>query len=131
MTKYQIITPTGVKVCVIEAVSKVTNDAGTYFFAHETSGYKYDNWIADIPEGWAAIPLEVMISEIEEDHKNEWRHAVHIKDKISMSFPTHHDYDQSQVKITYNAGKTWRTATLDEIHEYLPQYPTRFTANEH
>jgi len=63
MTLYQIISPNGVKVCVIEAVSKVTHDTGIYFYDQETAGFKIDGWIAEIPTGWAAIPLEVIVKD--------------------------------------------------------------------
>jgi hypothetical protein len=67
MTIYQIISPNGTKVCKIKAVSKVTLvDTGIYFYDKETIGFRVDDWIAEIPDGWVAIPVDI----IETDSEN-------------------------------------------------------------
>jgi hypothetical protein len=65
MVNYQIISPNGVKVCVIDAVSKVTTDTGIYFYDQEVIYFKIDGWIAEIPAGWVAIPKDIIVKEIE------------------------------------------------------------------
>jgi len=61
MTKFKIFAPSGIEVCTIEAVSKVTHGAGIYFYGKDCAGFKIDGWIAEIPGGWVAIPDEIIV----------------------------------------------------------------------
>ena len=63
MTKFQIFSPTGAKVCVIEAVSKVTNGDYIYFYDYVFDGFQNNQILADIPSSWAAIPISCIVTE--------------------------------------------------------------------
>jgi hypothetical protein len=81
MTKYQIISPNGVKVCIIEADMKMTNIGLSTNFYNIPKGEdvplldeirtwceakNYDMYldlVADIPVGWVAIPVDSIVTE--------------------------------------------------------------------
>lgn len=65
MTKFQIFSPTGAKVCVIKAVSKVTNGDYICFYDYVFDGFKNNKVLADIPSSWAAIPISCIVKEDE------------------------------------------------------------------
>jgi hypothetical protein len=68
VTKFQIFAPNGAKACVIEAAAKVHMPNNTICFFSEvkenyTSAKTWTSPIAEIPEGWAAIPVDVIVKE--------------------------------------------------------------------
>jgi hypothetical protein len=64
MTKFQIISPNGVKVCIIEAVSKVTIMDRMIVFYGDVDQYNHAEPIAEIPSDWVALPLEVIADDV-------------------------------------------------------------------
>jgi len=64
MTKFQIISPNGVKVCIIEAVSKVTIMDRMIVFYGDVDQYNHAEPIAEIPPNWVALPLEVIVDDV-------------------------------------------------------------------
>ena len=72
MTDFQIFSPNGTKVCIIKAEVKVTTPNNGTFFYNFIPDLKYNNFknfetpvdsCADIPPGWAAIPIEAIVKE--------------------------------------------------------------------
>jgi len=60
MTKFRIFAPSGIEVCTIDAVSKISATCGTLFYnyeAHIIGG----NPICELPEGWVAIPDDIIV----------------------------------------------------------------------
>jgi hypothetical protein len=60
MTKFRIFAPSGIEVCTIEAVSKVSTILATLFYDYETKRVG-ENPICELGEGWVSIPDEIIV----------------------------------------------------------------------
>jgi len=60
MTKFKIFAPSGIEVCTIEAVSKVSTVCATLFYDRETD-LEIQDTILELPEGWIAIPENIIV----------------------------------------------------------------------
>lgn len=60
MTKFRIFAASGIEVCTIEAVSKISATFGTLFYDYEAHIIG-DDPICELPEGWIAIPEDIIV----------------------------------------------------------------------
>ena len=70
MTKFKIFAPSGIEVCTIEAVSKLSTVHATLFYDYEAH-LVGDNPICELPNGWVAIPEDIVV-------KNENKKTVEV-----------------------------------------------------
>ena len=60
MSKFRIFAPSGIEVCTIEAVSKLSTVHATLFYDYEAHLIG-DNPICELPKGWIAIPEGIIV----------------------------------------------------------------------
>jgi hypothetical protein len=71
MTKFRIFAPSGMEVCTIEAVSKVSTVIATLFYDYETKIVD-EHPICELPEGWIAIPEDIIVKNDNKKRVDEW-----------------------------------------------------------
>ena len=60
MTKFKIFAPSGLDVCTIEAVSKISTVYATLFYDYDAHLVD-DNPICELPKGWVAISEDIIV----------------------------------------------------------------------
>lgn len=71
MTKFRIFAPSGIEVCTIEAVSKVSTTVATLFYDYETNQVG-KNPICELGEGWIGIPDDIIVKNENKKEDGEW-----------------------------------------------------------
>lgn len=60
MSKFRIFAPSGIEVCTIEALSKISTVYATLFYDSETD-LEIRDPILELPKGWVAISEDIIV----------------------------------------------------------------------
>lgn len=61
MSKFKIFAPSGIEVCTIEAVSRITTETETSFYDYDAHFVIHEKSICELPKGWVVIPEEIIV----------------------------------------------------------------------